>query len=145
MAWKGKFKPLHPNKYVGDHTAIVYRSGLELRFMKFLDSNPDVIAWASEEIIVPYVCPTDNKRHRYFPDFVVKRRDKDGKTATLMIEIKPFAQTKEPKKPSKKTRRYITECLTWGKNQAKWEAAREYCADKNWQFVIITEKELGNW
>jgi hypothetical protein len=27
-------------------------------------------------------------------------------------------------------------------NQAKWQAAEEYCKDKGWKFVIMTEKEI---
>jgi hypothetical protein len=31
----------------------------------------------------------------------------------------------------------------WAINQAKWEACREYCKDRGWEFKIFTEKELG--
>jgi hypothetical protein len=44
---------------------------------------------------------------------------------------------------SKKPKQYITEVVTWGVNQAKWKAATEYCADRNWEFKLITENELG--
>jgi hypothetical protein len=33
--------------------------------------------------------------------------------------------------------------MEYGKNQAKWKAAREYCADRGWNFQIMTEKQLG--
>ena len=29
---------------------------------------------------------------------------------------------------------------TFGVNQAKWKAAREYCKDRNMEFLILTEK-----
>jgi len=32
--------------------------------------------------------------------------------------------------------------MRYGINSAKWKAAQEYCADRGWDFVIITEKEL---
>lgn len=137
--YKGFFKPKNPGKYKGNPTNIVYRSGWELKFMIYLDNHPEVISWSSEEIIVPYRSPVDNRVHRYFPDFLVKK--KDGKT--LLVEIKPRAQTKPPEIQNKKSRRYITEVMTWGVNQAKWKAAEEYCADRKWQFLVLTENELG--
>lgn len=142
MAYKGKFSPKNPWKYKGDPTNIIFRSLWELRVMKYLDENTAVIEWSSEELAIPYICPTDNRRHRYFPDFIVKAATKDG-VQTMILEVKPKKETREPKKRKKATRQYITEVMTWGKNQAKWAAAREYCADRGWQFQLITEKELG--
>lgn len=143
MAYKGKFSPKNPKKYKGDPTNIIYRSLWELRVMKYLDDNPAVLEWSSEEIAIPYICPTDNRWHRYFPDFVVKARKADGGVQTMILEVKPKKETKEPKVSSRKTKKYITEVMTWGKNQAKWKAATEYCADRNWQFKLITEDHLG--
>ena len=40
--------------------------------MSFLDSDPRIIEWSSEEIVVPYISPVDNRTHRYFVDFYVK-------------------------------------------------------------------------
>jgi hypothetical protein len=85
----------------------------------------------------------DGKKHRYFPDFLVKVLTKDGKTKTLMVEVKPKKQTKEPEKKQRITKQYINEVATWGVNQAKWKAATEYCLDRNWEFKIITEDDLG--
>lgn len=143
MSYKGYFKPRNPSKYKGDPTKIVYRSRWELKFMMYLDAHTDVIAWASEEIAIPYVSPIDNRVHRYFPDFVVRKRGKDGKLQTVMVEIKPFKETRPPEVQKKKTKRYIREVYTWGVNDAKWKAAREYCADRKWEFAIFTEYELG--
>jgi hypothetical protein len=144
MAYKGIFKPKHPEKYAGDLTNIQYRSRWELIVMQHFDHHPDVITWSSEECIIPYISPVDNRRHRYFPDFVVKLRDKDGQIKVIMIEVKPAGQVAEPKKPksSASNRRYLTEVKTWSVNQAKWAAAREFCADKGWQFIIVTEHDL---
>ena len=112
--------------------------------MQKLDSHPDVIEWSSEEIILRYRSPVDGKVHRYFPDFWVKKRDKDGNITCDLIEVKPLKQTQPPAvMEGKPTRRYLNEVMTWGVNSAKWKAAREYCKDKGWNFVIITEKELG--
>ena len=112
--------------------------------MQKLDSHPDVLEWSSEEIIIRYRSPIDGKVHRYFPDFWVKKKDTSGKIVEDLIEVKPYNQTKPPAiMEGKPTRRYINEVMTWGINSAKWKAAQEYCADRGWNFVIITEKELG--
>lgn len=143
MAYSGRFKPKNPSKYVGDSNNIIYRSSWECRLMDWLDRNNDVVSWASEELIVPYKSPVDNKWHRYFPDFLVKIKTKDGKIKTLLLEVKPKYQTTPPVQPSRKTKRYITEVMTFGVNQAKWKAAEEFCLDRGWEFQIITEDHLG--
>jgi hypothetical protein len=144
--YKGRFQPKNPSKYSGDPTKIVYRSSWELRFMNYLDSNPNIIGWASEELFIPYRSPLDGKWHRYFPDFVIKMRDKNGKLVIKMVEIKPRSQSVPPvpkHKGSKPTKKYLREVATFGINSAKWEAAKAYCDDRNWEFVVLTEKELG--
>ena len=143
MAYSGLFRPKNPKKYVGDPNNIVYRSSWECRVMDWLDRNRDIISWASEELIVPYISPIDNRVHRYFPDFLVKVRNKEGQLKTLMIEVKPKKQTQPPMQQRRITKQYITEVTTWGVNQAKWKAAEEYCLDRGWQFKIMTEEHLG--
>ena len=140
---KGRFNPKYPEKYKGDSTNIIFRSSYELRVMKYLDENSNVIEWSSEEIAIPYRSPLDNRYHRYFPDFLAKVRKPDGSIQTIMIEVKPLYQTKEPEIQKKKTKKYITEVTTWAVNDAKWKSASEYCADRGWKFQLITEKELG--
>jgi hypothetical protein len=142
MSYKGKFKPQNYQKYKGDPTNIVYRSLLERRFMVYCDEKEWVLEWSSEEIVVPYKSPIDNRWHRYFVDFWIKYRDRNQKIRTLLIEVKPEAQTRVPVKKEKITRRFLSEVKTWGVNQAKWKAATEYCLDRNWEFKILTEKDL---
>lgn len=141
---QGFFKPKNPKKYRGDPTNIVYRSGWEKRVMESLDDNLNVVSWGSEEIVIPYKSPVDNKIHRYYVDFYVEAIDKSGSVKTMLLEVKPHAQTLEPKRPKRNTRRYLTEVVTYGVNQAKWKAAEEYCHYRGWQFMILTEKELFN-
>ena len=143
MAYKGRFRPNNPEKYKGNPTNIIYRSLWEFKFMRYLDTHPNVLEWSSEEIVIPYVSPIDNRYHRYFPDFYVKMKDAENKINTMLIEIKPLAQVKEPKRPEKVTRKYFAEVKTYGINSAKWKAAEQFCADRKWQFKIMTEKELG--
>ena len=141
MSYKGWFKPQNPKKYKGDPNGIVYRSSWELRVMKYLDENPKVIWWASEELYIPYVSPVDNRVHRYFPDFITRVKQGD-KESTLVLEVKPFKQTQQPTQ-KRKTRQFIQETITYAINQEKWKAAELFCKEHGWQFKLITEKELG--
>lgn len=141
--YHGSFKPRNPKKYRGDHTNIIYRSRWELKLMHYLDNRSDVISWGSEEVVIPYRSPIDNRLHRYFVDFIVTTINKDGIKETSLIEVKPAAQTRPPVlTEGKKKNRYIQEVMTWGVNEAKWKAATEYCNDRKWKFLIFTEKEL---
>jgi hypothetical protein len=140
---QGIYAPKNPEKYRGDANNIVYRSSWELRVFKWMDDNSYVLELASEECVIPYKSPVDNKYHRYFPDIWVRISGADGRTKTYLLEIKPAAQATEPKVKKRVTKQYITEVCTWGINQAKWKAAREYCLDRNWEFKVLTEKDLG--
>jgi len=143
MYHKRKYKPIYPEKYEGDPTSIIMRSSWETRFALWCDRNPAIVKWSSEETVIPYRCHTDNRLHRYFVDFRIKLKQTDGTIKTYIVEIKPHAQTKPPEYPGKKTRRFITESMTFIKNQSKWKAAEEWCKDRGYEFKIITEKELG--
>lgn len=146
MSYKGRYKPKNHQKYKGDPTNIVYRSLLERRFMVYCDDNPAILEWSSEEVVVPYISPVDNRYHRYFVDFWIKYKDRHGNIKASLIEIKPEIQTQPPKRKDtpkgKPTRRFINEVMTWGVNQAKWKAATKYSEDRNWEFKIITDKDL---
>jgi len=143
MAYKGRYKPKQPKKYIGNPTKIIYRSLLEKRFMLYCDKTDAILEWGSEEVVVPYKSPVDNRMHRYFVDFIVKLKNKDGITEVLLIEVKPKKQCSPPKKPQKKTRKYFTEMKTYGVNTAKWKAATEYAENKGWKFIIITDETLS--
>ncbi len=143
MAYKGRYQPSYPKKYKGNPTKIIYRSLWELKFMKYCDSNKNILEWGSEEVIVPYRSPIDNRYHRYFPDFYIKVRESNGQIKKYVIEIKPKKQCIEPKVQKRKTKSYIREVCEYAKNQAKWEAATEYCKDRKLEFKVLTENELG--
>ena len=143
MSYKGKYRPNNPLKYRGDYRNIIYRSLWELKFMKYCDSNQNILEWGSEEFWLPYRSPLDNKVHRYFPDFYIKVRETTGKINKMIIEVKPKRQCIEPKRPKKKTRGYIYEVREYARNQAKWKAAKTFCLDRGYDFKILTENELG--
>ena len=143
MAYSGKYQPSFPKKYKGDPTNIIYRSLWERKFMRYCDLNENILEWGSEEIIVPYRSPVDRRVHRYFPDFYIKIKESNNTIKKYLIEIKPKKQTVPPKKPQRQTKGYLREAYEYAKNQSKWAAEREYCADRGWEFKVITEIELG--
>lgn len=140
---QGKYPLKNPSKYLGDPTNVVYRSSWELRAMVNFDTNPTIVAWGSEEIIISYFWEGDNKFHRYFPDFFIVVKSKSGEVKKVLIEVKPYAQTQEPKHSKRKRKTTImNEAATYSKNLAKWEAARSYCQEKGFLFLILTEHDL---
>jgi len=141
---QGKFKPKNPQKYGGDPTNIVYRSSYELKFMQYCDLTEDVISYQSEEFFIPYRSPIDNRIHRYFPDFFIKYKDKEGNMRKVIIEVKPKKDLKMPEtNPKRRTKSWVYSVKAYAVNQAKWSAAREFCADRGYEFRIFTEDELG--
>lgn len=140
--YQGKFKPKNINKYKGDSDAIYYRSSWELAVMLWCDSNSSITQWSSEELVVPYLCPTDGRQHRYFVDFRITFNN----NTTYLVELKPKKQTLPPNQKSTKKRdrkQYITEVLAYVKNQAKWKAAEAFAHSHNSTFQVWTEDTLA--
>lgn len=135
-----KWLPKNKEKYVGDIDNIISRSSWETKFLVWCDSNPNVIRYASEEVVVPYISPVDGKQHRYFVDFLVMVKTRTGDIRKYAVEIKPEAQTIPPKTRNKK--RLLTETATYAVNQAKWKAADLYFTSKGVAFIVLTEKHL---
>ena len=142
MSYKGRFRPKNHKKYKGDPTKVFYRSLWERRFMHYCDNTPSILEWNSEEIVIPYVSPVDNKVHRYFPDFYIKVRNVSGTVRREIIEVKPKRQCEPPKKPQRQTKKYLREVATYGVNQAKFKAAEKYCKNRKYNFRILTEDHL---
>lgn len=105
--------------------------------------NPNVLEWASEAIVIPYRSPIDGQIHRYYTDGVVLIKEGD-KLTKYLIEIKPSAQLSPPK-PSKRRKQssLLYEAQTFAINTAKWAAAKEWAKRNSFEFLILTEKELG--
>lgn len=123
------FNPQNPQKYRGDVKNIISRSSWELAFLWFLDQSPVIKYYASEELVIPYFFPCDNKWHRYFPDFFIEFITGDK----FIIEIKPFYQR------IIKTQK---EEFTFLKNQYKWDAANKVAENNNIQFLVFDEYDL---
>lgn len=139
--YKGKFKPKNPDKYVGDLTKITYRSFLEYKVMQRMDSHPEIVLWASEEVAVPYKSPKDRKVHRYFPDIWFQKQNGEK----WLVEIKPEIQCRPPKqgKTGKANKRFKRELITFAVNKAKWQAAQKLCEQQGWKWKILTDKEIN--
>lgn len=133
---QGIFTPKNAAKYIGKH-APKYRSGWELTFMTFCDTNKNVTYWASESMAIPYMNPVTGKRANYIPDFFVVYQNKYGKQLAEVVEIKPKKQSLiESKVASAKDRAVVAV------NHAKWAAAMAYCKAQGFTFRVITEDDL---
>lgn len=145
MAYKqfkqGYYKPIHPHKCTNTGS-IQYRSGLERNFMIWCDKNAKVLEWGSENVIIPYLSPVDQKVHRYFVDMYIKMKEVD-RIGKYLVEIKPYKQTIAPV-PSKRKKEstVIYEQATWLINQAKWDAARQFAVKHGMKFIIITDEDI---
>ena len=138
---QGIYRPQHQEKYKGTFP-ITYRSSWELKLMRWCDLNPNVLTWGSESVVVPYQNPLTGRVSRYFIDFNVCMRDRVGELKKFLIEVKPFDQTQPPVQ-KKNTKSHMRRLAEYVKNQAKWKAATDFAANKGYQFVVLTEKQLG--
>jgi len=138
-----EFYPMNKEKYKGT-LPIQSRSSWEFKFMCYCDLTPAILKWGSESVIVMYNDPTrNNTEHRYYVDFNITVKNKDGELDTYLIEVKPYKETIVPtNSPNKKKENYTNECITYARNVAKWEAAKLAVKKRGMKFLILTEKQL---
>lgn len=136
MALRARFIPKNPGKYLGNPNMIICRSSWELSVCKFFDSHPSIYKWGSEEISIPYVKPTDGKVHRYYPDFIVVYKDKEGNLLKELIEVKPMKETVLTERSSNYDK------ISIAVNHAKWAAAEAFCAQNGMKFRVLTEQSI---
>ena len=132
---QGVFQPTNPAKYVGKKSPR-YRSGWEMAFMRFCDTNDHVLQWASESIVIPYRHPLTGKMTNYVPDFLVVYRDKNNTMKAEVVEIKPKKQSIIESKASNRDRAVVAV------NYAKWAAAEKWCKRAGLVFRVITEDDI---
>ena len=132
---QGPYTVTNPAKYVGRGTPR-YRSGWEHAFMRFCDTNENILQWASESIQIPYRHPLTGKQTIYVPDFLVVYRTKNSTVKAEVIEIKPEGQSMITEKQSGKERAIVAI------NYAKWGAANLWCQRQGLTFRVITEKDM---
>lgn len=142
---QGTYKVQNPEKCLNGNTA-KYKSSLEKRAMTYFDLNENVIKWGYEVVKIPYYFPLDKKNHQYHIDFYTEIKTLDGSIVKQLIEVKPSNETTKPKPPknknAKRNKRYLTEQVTYIRNQCKWKNAEDFCKNKNMQWVILTENDL---
>ena len=105
--------------------------------MKFCDTDPRILKWASEAVKIPYKDPFTGKGTIYVPDFFIQYADKQGRIQVELIEVKPSNQTLKERVGKNRNNQ-----LQWAKNQYKWRAAYEWCNKNGVKFRILTENEL---
>lgn len=122
--------------------SVNYKSGLELKAIRYADWNKHVKKWSLEPFHVKYIKPTDGKPHRYFIDLFLEFSSGDK----FIVEVKHSSEVKPPRKPSKKTDKaimnYQTALQTYAINQAKWKAAKMFAENNKIKFIILTEEHL---
>jgi len=133
---QGIYEVKNPEKYVGNHKP-KYRSGWELTFMMFLDSNQHIVQWASEPFRIPYRNPLTGKPSNYVPDFLVVYNNKHGKRIAELVEIKPKKQSLIESKVASARDRTIVAI-----NHAKWAAAVAWCNKSGITFRVINEDQI---
>lgn len=141
---QGIYKPINEKKYRGNDYPR-FLSSWELKLFRWCDSNDDVVEWSSEGIAIPYHNPITEKNSVYFPDVAIKIKV-NGVLKKYLVEVKPYRQTIDPKtidNGRKKRKTILNENLNYLKNVAKWNAAKKFCEKYNYEFTILTEKELG--
>ena len=146
LSAKSKYKngfyiPKNPEKYVGDVKNIIYRSSWEKRVCEWFDTTSAIVHWNSEGLIVDYFYPQSGKFHKYHIDFIASIKNRHGEVNKYAIEIKPAKEKVLPSTKDKK--RFAIEMLTYTKNQAKWIAAKTFCAQHGMQFIVLDEYDLG--
>lgn len=132
---QGNYTILNPAKYAGKGTPR-YRSGWELSFMKFCDTNDNVLQWASESIAIPYRHPLTGKITQYVPDFLITYRNRDNTVRAELIEIKPKKQSVIESKMRDRDRAVVAI------NYAKWDAATKWARANGLTFRVITETDM---
>jgi hypothetical protein len=138
-----RFRPAYPHKYVGDVNNIIMRSSWESKLARYLDQNDNILKWGSEIKAIPYYSQVDKRMRRYYPDFWVVLKDRSGVERKVIIEVKPLSQAIPPKTTRRQKTTLLNEAMVYQRNQDKWSAAREYAAKIGFEFVVMTERELG--
>lgn len=132
---QGTYQIINHEKYVGKGLPR-YRSGWEHSFMRFCDTNDNILQWASESISIPYRHPLTGKMTNYIPDFLITYRTKDNTMRAELIEIKPKGQSSitEGQKPRERAVVAV--------NYAKWASAQKWCNQHGLTFRVLTEDDL---
>lgn len=147
--YTGLYQPHNPDKITNSIKTPRYKSRLELLAFRFFDRSVNVESWSYEPYCIMYYDQARKnndgkpKKRRYFIDIVAKIKKGDGSTKTVLVEVKHSKETVKPKSTKRKSlRNKRLDESTFITNQCKWTAAKKYCKARNYEFIILTEKEL---
>ena len=132
---QGVYQVINPKKYVGQGMPR-YRSGWVHSFMRFCDTNDNIMQWASESIRIPYLHPLTGKMTTYVPDFLITYKTRDNTLRAELIEIKPKGQSAITEGQKPRDRAVVAV------NYAKWDAATKWCRNQGLTFRVITEDDM---
>ena len=143
MAYKqGEYTPINKEKFCGKRNPI-YRSGWEEKFMKLLDTSPNIIKWCSECVAIPYFDEANKRPRKYFTDFYFELED--GRK--MIVEVKPQKEIQKPVQKQLKTQKqklqYVTEMKTYITNMSKWKSADAFCKANGIEFKLVTETNFN--
>lgn len=93
---------------------IYYRSSYEKAFLEWCDSQDSIVSFFGCDFTIPY--GHDGITRNYIPDFIIND--------VVLVEIKP------------------TGLINTDQNKRKALAGQEYCNNKGWIYLVITEEEL---
>ncbi|MCC6192818.1 MAG: TnsA endonuclease N-terminal domain-containing protein [Anaerolineales bacterium] len=96
---------------------VAYESLIELDYLYCLDYEPAVERFEEQPLTIEYLC--GGQPRRYTPDFSVRWAGRQ-----LLVECKPEAR------------------LGTEDNQRKFAVARQWCAERGWEFCVITDRAL---
>ncbi len=140
-----EFKPTYPEKYKGKWP-IIARSSLERAALFTMDTNPSIVSYTSESLVIPYYDLGKKKKRRYFTDLTFKIKDQRGIIHSYVVEVKMEKETHKPTKGKRQQQKtFIRECFTYATNKSKWDAAKLFCDGKGWKFVLWTESGLRHY
>ena len=132
---QGVYQVINSKKYVGQGMPR-YRSGWEHSFMRFCDTNDNIMQWASESIRIPYLHPLTGKMTTYVPDFLITYKTRDNTLRAELIEIKPKGQSAITEGQKPRDRAVVAV------NYAKWASAQKWCKQHGLTFRVITEDDM---
>lgn len=141
----GIYYPINESKYVGKFP-IICRSSWEKKYCQYCDLNDQIVAWASEPFKIKYYNPLTKSEHFYYPDFYIKILLPSGEYKEYIIEIKPKEYLKKPIPPKKRSikalqnYKYLYEQFI--KNYVKSVAAKKFAAERNMEYIILTEDSI---
>lgn len=96
---------------------VVFESLIEQDYLYVVDYERDVLHYEEQPLTVEYLW--QNKTRRYTPDFLVRRAKRHE-----LVECKPAARVDDEE------------------NQRKFAAARQWCRENSWMFIVVTDEAL---